>query len=137
MAKTKGLSRLQRKLRRIPSRVKADVARALQVSADEISALQKTLAPRDDGDLVASIRNSVDREALRATMEAGGVATTRPVRRGADAEYDYALAQEFGTKEMSANPFFFPAYRALRRRARSRISRSMTAAVRKAARDGA
>jgi hypothetical protein len=51
------------------------------------------------------------------------------VRNGVTAKYDYALAQEFGTKEHPANPFFYPTWRLLRKRARSRINRAMKKAI--------
>jgi len=42
----------------------------------------------------------------------------------------YARFQEFGTVDMTANPFFFPVWRAHRRRARTRISRAISKAIR-------
>jgi hypothetical protein len=101
--------------------------------ADEITGIQKALAAKDDGDLAGSVRNSYDEAELRATLTAGGEATTRPVREGADVDYDYALANEFGTQEMAAQPFFYPGYRLGKKRAKSRISRAVTKAAKRVA----
>lgn len=127
-----GRARFEKRLRAIPSAVRAEVARALKASADDINAVQRRFAPVDDGDLVGSIRNHVEANGLRAVIEAGGPATTRPVREGADASYDYALGQEFGTREMPAQPFFYPGWRLGKKRAKSRITRAMNRGIKKA-----
>ena len=77
-------------------------------------------------------------------VRAGGALTTRSgagdqgfVRefaravRGKDANYDYALAQEFGTQHIPAQPFFWPTYRARKRRIRRAIKDSAKAAINK------
>lgn len=81
---------------------------------------------------------------LKITVYAGG--TEKTARRQARSsgtrardryrsgyfDSDNARYQEFGTSKMRANPFFFPAYRALRRRIRSRITREISKAIRSA-----
>lgn len=42
----------------------------------------------------------------------------------------YAWFQEFGTVNMPANPFFFPSYRKLRRKAKGRVTRKINKAIR-------
>lgn len=128
-AKIEGLDRLKRRLARLPAKMKAEVKVSLEQSADELVAMQKRLVPIDQGDLRDSIRKEEGRHELSVTVTAGGPATTRRVRKGADVSYDYALGQEFGTTDMPAQPFFFPAYRALRRRIRGRTSRAVRKAV--------
>jgi HK97 gp10 family phage protein len=132
-----GLDRLRRKLRRtIPDKVTAAAKAALEQSADEINALQRTLVGEKTGALKASIRNSgaVERDGgVVVEIEAGGPTTTKPVRNGQSATYDYALGQEFGTADAAAQAFFYPGYRGNKRRAKSRISRQ----TRKAIREGA
>jgi HK97 gp10 family phage protein len=44
----------------------------------------------------------------------------------------YARFQEFGTVKMTANPFFYPAWRANRKRVKGAITRAVKRAVRKA-----
>lgn len=43
--------------------------------------------------------------------------------------HDYAKYQEFGTVKMPANPFFYPVWRARRRRVKVRISRAISKAI--------
>lgn len=130
MTDDESLRRFQRRLQAIPKGVRAAVQPALQKSAEEVAAAARVLAPEDDGDLRRSIRVEAGPHELARTVAAGGDLTTRPVRDGADASYDYALGQEFGTRKMPANPFFFPAFRSLRKRAAGRIKRAMSKAIR-------
>ena len=44
----------------------------------------------------------------------------------------YASWVEFGTKRSAANPFFWPSYRALRRRVMGRIMRAIRKAIKEA-----
>lgn len=128
MAKITGLRNIEQRLARIPKAAKAAVKPALDRSADELVTAQRSLAPTDDGTLKASIQWHESDE-LKRTITAGGPTTTRPVRSGTSATYDYALAQEFGTTKMPANPFFWPGYRLLRKRIRNRIKRAISNAV--------
>lgn len=143
-----GLSRLRGKLRRaIPAAVKRRAKAALEASADEIVALMKRLSPKDQGDLADSIGwtwGNVPRGAialsrseptgndrLRITIYAGSDKTI--VTNGRGVEFQNVFIQEFGTQEQDANPFFFPAWRALRKRAKSRVSRGITKGVKEGA----
>lgn len=141
--KVQGARRLARKIAAMPAAARVEISAALEASANELVALQRAAAPRDEGDLVASvdwnwggrgIAGELRGDArLSAVITAGGPLTTKPVRNGVDVEYDYALGQEFGTQDMPANPFFFPAYRLIKRRVRARISRAIRKAARKVA----
>jgi hypothetical protein len=127
------VDRLKHKIRALPSAVRHDIGGALVVSANEISALQRRFVPVEHGALAGTIRNHFEESRLRAVLEAGGPATTKPVRDGADVDYDYALGQEFGTQEMDANPFFFPGYRLGKKAAKRRITRAINAAAKRVA----
>lgn len=131
--KIRNRERLKRKLAALPKAARAEIVPALRKSADEITNAQQRFVPVEDGVLRSTIRNTVNEAELRATMTAGGAATTKPVRDGADASYDYAMAQEFGTAKMPANPFFFPGFRLVKKRAKSRITRATTKAAKKVA----
>lgn len=124
MAKN-GLADLNRRLAAIPKRVRAAVKPALDASADELVSAQRSLAPVDDGDLRNSIKWRETGE-LSREVKAGGAATTVDTGRY---DYDYALGVEFGTSKMAAQPFFWPGYRLVRKRVRSRIKRAVTKAV--------
>lgn len=133
-----GLASLKRKLTgAIPDRVRRAAKLALEQSADQVVMTQKALAPvGDTGALKASIRRSGAQKVnggLSVAIEAGGPTTTKPVRDGQSATYDYALGQEFGTSDASAQPFFYPGYRGNKKRVKAKVSRT----TRKAIKDGA
>lgn len=128
-----------RRLAAIPQKTRENLSKAIAQGADEITAVQKAGVPVDDGTLRNSItwqwggdgiyKQLAGDAKLSAVIMAGGISTTIPVRKGVSASYDYALAQEFGTKKMAANPFFFPAYRLQKRRVKSRITRAMNKSI--------
>jgi len=121
-----GLSQLERKLRAIPKATRVEIRGVLQKSASEMVTLAKALAPSDEGDLVASIRQEPGRNDLAVVVRAGGDATTRN-------GYDYALAIEHGTSDTPEQPFFWNSYRAIKKRAKSRATRAIRKAARAAA----
>jgi HK97 gp10 family phage protein len=133
MAKVEGLDRFKRRLSALPAAARQEMAGALDESADRLMNLQRALAPTDDGTLRASIRKEPGDHELQVRVRAGGPTTTKPVRQGLTAPAaDYALIQEFGTEDHPAQPFFFPAFRALRRTIRNRLARAYRAAARRA-----
>lgn len=130
------LDRFNRRMNAIPKAVRLAVLPALHTGAEEIMDAQERLAPVDDGDLKRSIRTEPGRHELAIAITAGGPLTTRPVRDGVSTTYDYALAQEHGTADMPANPFFFPGFRLARKRAQARVKRAIGKAVRSAWKGG-
>ena len=66
---------------------------------------------------------------LRIVIYAGNEKT----RVGERDQFQLARLQEFGTQEMPANPFFFVTWRTKRQRVRSRITRSIRAAIKREA----
>jgi HK97 gp10 family phage protein len=130
MAKIQGLDALKRKLAALPRETKREIRGVLEKSATEMVVLAKGLAPVDDGNLQMSIRQQPGRHELAVEVRAGGEMTTREVRAGSGVDYDYSIAVEFGTSDTAEQPFFWPSYRAIKRRAKNRATR----AVRKAAR---
>lgn len=131
MANNNGLRDLQKRLERIPAAIKRAAQSALDQGAEEIVQTQKRLAPHDDGTLQDSIKWTQDGE-LGRRITAGGPTTTRKVRsseKGNAPDYDYALAVEFGTQNMSPQPFFWPGYRVAKKRAVSRVKRAVSKAI--------
>ena len=131
-----GLKSLIRKLTKtIPDRVRKRTRAAMQKGADEMVVLAKQLVPVDKGDLRNSIGwtwGNVSDDAL--TLASSGSGDERiTVFAGSETAF-YVRWQEFGTQHMTPNPFFFPAYRLLRRRIRSRITREMNKAIKEGAR---
>lgn len=147
MAKIIGLEALKRKFRALPGAVQAEVKKAVPDAADELVGMMQRLAPRNKGALVASIRRE-QREEFRAVVIAGGTqATKREARKGSGQFTDEAILAEFGTKPhriggkfkgarhpgTAAQPFFYPAWRASKKRIKSKLSRSITTGIKKVA----
>ena len=125
----------RRRLLRIPEALRDDMMELIEAEAERVAEVMRRVGPEDRTfALERSIKVYQDKSALRVRIKAGGPKTTRPVRTGLDLTYDYALAQEFGTREMPANPFFYPVWRLKRRSARSRIARGMKKVIQAAAR---
>lgn len=134
MARTtvKGLDKLRAKLRRMPDEVRREIRGALEKNAEELTAMQKRLVPVDDGDLRDSIEwewGAGDESRIGVKGQQGLAITVTAGSR----EVFYAGFKEFGTVNLPASAFFFPSYRALRRRMKSRVSRSQNKAIRRVA----
>lgn len=128
-----GIAALKKKMTvELPKRVEEATRAAMEKSAEELVAMMKRLAPIDTGDLQMSIswtwgdapdgavvvgESSEDSRGLKITIYAGSKAAY------------YARWVEFGTKEQPAHPYFYPAYRSLRKRIKSRTTRAMKKAI--------
>jgi HK97 gp10 family phage protein len=127
-----GLEKMRRRLERIPAEVRKRAKAELMLQGREINMLQRSLVPKDDLTLAGTIRSEpLPDPEIGVVIRAGGAATTKPVRnseKGNSPTYDYALGQEFGTEDMPANPFFMPAIRVRKKKAKARVR----AAVRRA-----
>lgn len=126
--------RLLRKLSALPKAVKDEIRKALSKSADEMVALAKSLVPVDRGALRDSIGwtyGAAPRGSIQLASASIGELTVT-IYAGNDEAY-YARWVEFGTVKMSAQPYFFPSFRALRKRARSRIARQTNKAMKQVA----
>lgn len=118
-----GIEKMMRRLERIPAEVRKRAKAELMLQGRQTNMLQRSLAPKDDLTLASTIRSEpLPDPEIGVVMRAGGPATTKPVRDTEGApEYDYALGQEFGTEEMGANPFFLPAIRVRKKKARAAV----------------
>lgn len=137
-AKVMGIAKLRKKLEALVSVGRDEIRRAMETSADEIVALAKNLVPVDKGDLKDSIGWTWGK-APKGAMTLGTVQTnevdsefTITIYAGNSEAY-YARWVEFGTQKMAAQPYFYPSYRALRRRSKSRVTRAVTKAIKKVA----
>lgn len=162
----KGLSKLQQKLAALPAAVKEEISKAMEQGAQEIVDFARRLVPVDEmtlyesigwtwgdppeGALVLAKSNRRQGDGLRITVYAGGgeafyarwvefgTAPHNVARGGGTVAGRRSLASGggLGHPGARAQPFFFPAYRASRKRIRSRISRATNAAARKQAARG-
>lgn len=148
-------AQLLAKMRALPAEVRSAIKQALAEGADEITDMQKRLASVKSGDLRDSIGSTFgdykpDNSNVRGVSVKGGVSgdpdLTVTIHAG-DEKAWYARLVEFGTPPhinggkfagslhpgATAKPFFYPPYRALRRRVKSRITRATTKAAKKVA----
>ena len=129
-----GLTKQQARWANIPNSIKRMVADELERIAEDLVSDMRQVAPRGaTGKLAGSIGwtwgdapkgtmtlgtvRGQDYGALRITIYAGG------------GDAFYARFVEFGTVKMPAHPFFFPVWRARKRRTRGRITRAINRAI--------
>jgi HK97 gp10 family phage protein len=110
--------------------IETELRDAIAVSAQEMVVKAESLAPVDEGEL----RKSIEWKWTKST-QLGSKSPAAVVQAGSNDQSNkafYARWVEFGSAVNNKQPFFFPAYRLLRKRIRSRISRAMTRAAKKA-----
>lgn len=154
MMPIQGLDGLRRKLKRFPQVAEDQIRKAMEASANEIVALAKSLAPSDSGTLRNSIAWTYG-DAPEGAIVLGKVKASNSgnlkitVYAGGPDAY-YARFIEFGTAPhinggrfagsenpgTAAQPFFYPAYRATRKRAKGRITRAVNKAAKQVAAGG-
>ena len=152
MARTRirGLAELEVKLKQtIPDAAKKAARKALMDGAQEMAELMYSLAPEDDGDLKRSIEVTGPGGTTPAYSQPGGSRTAgelEAIITAGNTRVRYPHLVEFGTAPhlagglfdgaqhpgAEAQPFFFPAYRAVRKRAQGRITRAINKAIREA-----
>lgn len=128
----KGLDAVEADLIRRLYNVRLTAKQEARRQGEGVATAARYLAPRDDGNLIRSIRvenaDSVttskgERDFIGVKVVAGDATTM--VTNGSGGRFQNARIQEFGTKTRAANPYFFPAWKANRRRVRSAISRAI------------
>ncbi len=147
-------NRLLRKMKALPEEARQEIGKAVRESAAELVAAQKRLAPRRTGALAASIVATVGGSLPKYASVGVGTASADPdltaiisagntaVRYAHLVEFDTAPHLNKGLFEGSqhpgtrAQPFFYPPFRANRRRVKSRITRATRKAARKVAASG-
>lgn len=133
MARSAQLIRLSKRFDAIPLKVREAVAPALEKSGTELVGTMKALAPEDTGLLKHSLTVTPGGQSTPAYSQPGGSSLV-PVGAVAvtagNTHVRYPHLVEYGTAEAAAQPFFWPAYRLLRKRMVARLKRSMRKAVR-------
>ncbi|RQP05296.1 MAG: hypothetical protein D1H97_13545 [Paracoccus sp. BP8] len=128
----KGIAEMQAMFRRRAAKAVAAGKAQAQASGDQVASAMRYLAPREDGALIRSIRvedaetiatSRGERGFIGVVVKAGDDTTIVTSHTGA--RFQNAKLQEHGTKNMAANPYFNPAWRANRARVRSAISRAI------------
>lgn len=132
----KGLDRLHARFEAIPKAIRDEVAREMEKQAEALVRDMRTLAPKGrTHHLVESIGWTWG-DAPKGSMTIGKVygkdygKVAIKIYAGGGAAF-YARFQEFGTDHMPAHPFFYPAFRANKRKIKSALSRAVTRAVKR------
>lgn len=142
----KGMDKLRARFERIPKAVREAAKVSVVQGATEIASLQKRLAPVDDGDLKNSITVTPPGKSTPPYSQPGGQRVAKPTEAiitAGNTKVRYAHLVEFGVAPhvnggifegtqhpgTKAQPFFWPSYRALKKRARSRATRSINKAI--------
>lgn len=134
MADDGGIGRLKKRLANIPKGVKEAVQPNLLKQGAMIADTMRRLAPVDTGELRDSIAVTPPDSATPAYSTPGGsfvvpetsVAVTAG---GTDARHAHLL--EYGTVNMDAQPFFWPAVRLTRKQAQRNLKSAIRRAVKK------
>ncbi len=154
MTKILNLAKLDRKLKRLPAVAKAEIKSGMEVAANEIVAMMKSLVAVDEGKLRDSIGwtwGKAPKGSLAVAVLKSGMAAdlTLTIFAG-NAEAYWARWVEFGTKPhdnagkfagtknpgTKARPFFYVSWRANQRAAKSHIRKSVRKSVKKVAAGG-
>ncbi|MCV9907053.1 HK97 gp10 family phage protein [Brucella sp. HL-2] len=135
-----GMEKLKRKLARIPDAVKARAQSDLTLAGREVNMQQRSFVPVDDGTLRGSIRTEpLTDGTIGVSIVAGGPSTRKVVRKSAKGNapsYDYALAVEYGTKNMAPKAFFWPGYKLGKKKAMRRARFGIRRALRQVMSNG-
>lgn len=124
--KTTGMAEMEALFRKVRERIAESDAQLAEAHAQELVAAIEAAAPKGEtGVLRTTVRWArVVKEGgrVRYRIIAGGQRTRKRVKQGQSPRFDYARADEFGTKDAPASPFFFPTYRRLKPKYRRRIN---------------
>jgi HK97 gp10 family phage protein len=127
-----GLKSFQMRLRDMPDRVRLELGAGAVAAAEEVAGVIRTLAPEDEGALVASVAVTGPGQATPPYSQPGGSMTV-PANAaavtvgGPDVRYPHLV--EFGTTKAAAQPFFWPGYRLAKKRAADKIKAAMRRAI--------
>lgn len=133
MAQVQGLDRLNAKLKALRTQTAAGVKVAVGQAADVVVDMQKKLCPVDTGALRDSIQWTFGAPPAHSTFRSSSSQNeTRAVISAGNSAVRYAHLVEFGHLHQPAHPFFYPGYRAAKKRAKAIITKGVKAAVQKA-----
>lgn len=97
-----GVAEFSRGLDEIEADLRTAIMAELSSAANEMVAIAKGMAPIQSGELAGSFRIDPDPDHLTVRVYAG------------EGDIAYELHVEAGTAKMEAQPYFWPAYRAVR-----------------------
>lgn len=119
------MSRLQRRLDKIPMDVRAAAATEALLGALALSEAMKQVVPVRTGKTKGTIRVERGKRGDRFYVKAGGAATTD------EHGFDTATASEWGTQKETAKPWFYSTWRRNKKQIRAGLEHEIKKAVRK------
>ena len=129
-----GIGRIKQRLAMIPKNVRAAMVPELLKSGNDLAVTARILAPRDTGALQESITVTPGGSNTPPYSTPGGRVSVPELAVAVTAgnkDVRYAHLVEYGTQEAAAQPFFWPAFRLLRKKITGRIKRAASTAVKK------
>lgn len=139
MAKVEGLENLSRAIDTLKFETRVQIGRAVEESAVEMARAIKAAAPVSSMDPhPGALKNSVRVVPGRTPFFAQIVADAKDAKGkeyGAHLEYGHRTRYRYksGANHVPAQPFFWPAYRLVRKRVFGRIKRAINSAAKTAA----
>ena len=132
-----GLGKFQKRMAAIPKAIREAATPALIKGAEEIARKARANArpSKDTGALMNSITVTPPGGSTPAYSQPGGgkVVPENAARvTVGNSEVRYAHLVEYGTTKAAAQPYFWPAVRAVGKRARNRVTRAIRKAIREA-----
>lgn len=133
--RSKDLKRILRKLDRLGKEPREKLTRAVVRAAERVAAVQRQFAEdsRDTGALIESITVTGPGQTTPPYSEPGDnrkAGPTEALITVGDTDVRYPHLIEFGSVKAEARPFFWPAYRLMRKRAQNAITRAGRKAIR-------
>lgn len=130
MANNVSVERFRRLITELKVAVFDEAIAELNRQGDDLVALIESVAPRGEtGNLEHTVRKIPGSRPTQIRIVAGGQLTVRP--SVSSKPYDYARADEFGTVNMPAQPFFWPSYRLMKKKMISAMKRKLTAEIKR------
>ena len=127
-----GLTSFQRRLKAIPQAARNSLAVPLAEAAKIVADTQASLAPHDTGALIASIAVTPPGGTTPPYSQPGGskiVGSLSAAVTVGNTDVRYGHLVEYGTKQVEAQPFFWPGFRLSRKRAAGKIKRAISKAI--------
>ena len=113
MSRNRDLASVLKAFDQIPKQARQTIRPAVARGVKEIAERVRYLAPEDEGDLKASVKDEV-------TSDVSGRVTV---------EDEAGMYVEYGTAKTDMQPFFWPAVNTTKTRVRRRIDRAISKAV--------
>lgn len=134
MANDGGIGRIQQRLAMIPKNVREALHPELMKNGNDLAIMARILAPRDTGDLQESLTVTPGGSSTPPFSTPGGkviVPELAVAVTAGNSEVRYAHLVEHGTADTPAQPFFWPAFRLLKKKIARRIKGAASKAVKK------